>query len=255
MKIITDTTIIQKHVYMDPPAEQIFESRESLIKGVQGHARSRGYAVAIKKSSKDKNVYLKCDRGGIYIDRVQTEEGQLRRDTATRRINCPFQLYGRVIASGGWKLSVQNPEHNHDPDYDNKISHPTARRFDQEQLSMVFHLSDKGLKPREIVDAFRIRYPNSVIKPRDVYNARDLWRKKRAAAEHTAIIEEPDLTPLSHTLTALVSSQHIPQHSITRPDSPPLESTTKRKAPPKCSTCGTIGHNRKFHKKPRELVR
>jgi hypothetical protein len=62
---------------MEPPAEQIFDTREQLIKAAREHAIQRGYIVTIVRSTAQKNVYLGCDRGGYYHDRVKHAENSL----------------------------------------------------------------------------------------------------------------------------------------------------------------------------------
>ncbi|CAG8564418.1 35352_t:CDS:1, partial [Racocetra persica] len=51
---------------LTPLSTGCFESREALIQHAQSHALNYGYAVCIKKSERDKFVYLCCDRGGVY---------------------------------------------------------------------------------------------------------------------------------------------------------------------------------------------
>jgi len=55
---------------MEPPTEQIFDSRELLVASVRQHALSHGYATTIIRSTVNRQVYLGCDRGGTYHNRV-----------------------------------------------------------------------------------------------------------------------------------------------------------------------------------------
>jgi malonate-semialdehyde dehydrogenase (acetylating)/methylmalonate-semialdehyde dehydrogenase len=90
---------------MEPPTEQVFQTREQLLASVQEHALSYGYAVTIIRSVRDRNVCIGCDRGGVYKDRIDGEDGAKRRKTSTRRIGCPFSLYARKLAkSNQWEL-------------------------------------------------------------------------------------------------------------------------------------------------------
>lgn len=116
---------------MEPPTEQIFDNRDLLIASVRQHAVSQGYAITTIRSITEKNIYLGCDRGGTYHDRVNAPEGAKRRTTTTRRIGCPFKLYRKKIIGDKWELQVQNPNHNHAAD-NNMIGHPTARRLIEE---------------------------------------------------------------------------------------------------------------------------
>ena len=51
---------------MEPPIEQVFETREQLLTSIRQHALSHGYAITIINSAKERNICLGCDRGGVY---------------------------------------------------------------------------------------------------------------------------------------------------------------------------------------------
>lgn len=53
---------------MELPVEQVFDSRDLLLAYAREHAISQGYAVTTVRSKADKNIYLGCDRGGVYHD-------------------------------------------------------------------------------------------------------------------------------------------------------------------------------------------
>lgn len=163
---------------MEPPTEQIFDSRDLLIASVRQHALSQGYAVTTIRSITDKYIYLGCDRGGTYRDRVNAPNGAKRRTTTTRRIGCPFKLYGKMLLDDKWELQVQNPNHNHTAD-DNMIGHSAARRLTEEQLQKVLYLSEIGSNPRGILAIIKPEHPNALVTPRDIYNARSALRRQK----------------------------------------------------------------------------
>ena len=164
---------------MEPPKEDVFETRNQLLDSIQEHALSHGYAITIIRSVRDRNITLGCDRGGIYHDRINALDGAKRRKTSTKRIGCPFRLYGKKLASNQWQIQVRNPTHNHKAD-DNMIGHPIARRrqLTEDQNQTIQHLSDIGSKPQYILGLIR-KDPNILIKPRDIYNIRIESRRKR----------------------------------------------------------------------------
>lgn len=163
---------------MEPPTEQVFDSRELLIASVREHALLQGYAVTTIRSNTNKNVFLGCDRGGIYHDRINALEGENRRLTTTRRIGCPFRLYGKRVSEDKWELKVRNPSHNHLAD-NSMIGHPIARRLTEEQLQSILHLSEIGSRPRDILALIRRQYPNALVSSKDIYNARDALRRQK----------------------------------------------------------------------------
>jgi hypothetical protein len=163
---------------MEPPIEQVFDSRELLIASVRQHALSQGYAITTIRSNADKNVFLGCDRGGTYHDRVNAQEGSKRRLTTTRRISCPFRLYGKKIFGAKWELKVRNPSHNHPAD-NCMTGHPAARRLTEEQLQKILHQSEVGSNPRDILSIIKVEYPDALVIPRDIYNARSALRRQK----------------------------------------------------------------------------
>lgn len=78
---------------MEPPKEEIFSTHEQLLTSVRGHAIRHGYVITIQ-------VVLGCDRGGQYRDLATAPDAAKRRFTTTRRIDCPFKLYGKRLPDG-----------------------------------------------------------------------------------------------------------------------------------------------------------
>lgn len=151
------------------------------------------YARTIR-SKADKNIYLDCDLG-VYHDRVNAPEGTKRRWITTRRIGCPFRLYGKRILGDKWELQVQNPSHNHTAD-DSMIGHPAARKLTEEQLQNILQMSEIGSRPRDILAMVRRQYPDSLVSSRDIYNARSALRRQKLGND----------TPLGFLQTALQES-------------------------------------------------
>jgi hypothetical protein len=165
---------------MEPPMEQVFDTREQLLASIQQHALSYGYAITTVRSTRDTNITLGCDRGGVYHDRIDAPDGAKRRRTSTKRIGCQFRLYAKKLDTGQWEIQVRNPTHNHKPD-DNMIGHSLARRrqLTEDQNYTIKHLSDIGSKPRQIISLLRADQPTTLIKPCDLYNIRDELRRKK----------------------------------------------------------------------------
>jgi hypothetical protein len=165
---------------MEPPMEQVFDTREQLLASIQEHAISYGYAITIIRSARDRNICLGCDRGGYYHDRIDAPEGAKRRKTSTKRIGCPFRLYAKKLDTSQWEIQVRDPTHNHEPD-DNMIGHSLARRrqLTEDQNNTIKHLSETGSKPQQIISLLRAEQPTTLIKACDLYNIRDELRRKK----------------------------------------------------------------------------
>ena len=164
---------------MEPPKEEVFDDRELLIASVRQHAVSQGYAIVTTGANANRNVSLGCDRGGTYRDRINAIEGENRRLTTTRRIGCPFKLYGKKIPnSEKWELKVRNPNHNHEAEI-SMIGHPSARKFTDEQLQNILNLSEIGSRPRDILALIKREHPDALVISKDIYNARDALRRQK----------------------------------------------------------------------------
>ena len=95
---------------MLPPPSGQFASRDELLAHVRAFAITQGYAVTVKRSRTDrqgeiKNVTLRCDRGGSYRNRLNLTADSHRRQTASRLLDCPFELFG-TKRNGAWFLEI-----------------------------------------------------------------------------------------------------------------------------------------------------
>ena len=124
---------------------------------------------------------------------MNAPEGAKRRTTTTRRIGCPFKLYGKKIVGDKWELQVQNPSHNHAAD-NNMIGHPTARRLTEEQLQKILDLSETGSKPRDILALLRRQHPDTLVSPKDIYNAREALRRQKLGSSTPLEVSTKDST-------------------------------------------------------------
>ena len=107
-----------------PPPENVqYPSRKGLLDGLQSHARSNGYAIAIRRyNAKDQAMYLKCDRGSVYKARYGLSDATGLRDTGTRLIDCPWSVRAN-FKDNLWTIMVRNANHNHEATT-NAHSHP-----------------------------------------------------------------------------------------------------------------------------------
>ena len=90
---------------LPPPIDQ-FSSYDKLLAHVRAFVLTQGYAVTIKRTRTDvngevKNVTLRCDRGGSYRNSLNLTDDLRHRQTASRLLDCPFELYG-TRRNGVW---------------------------------------------------------------------------------------------------------------------------------------------------------
>lgn len=145
-----------------PPPSATYETREALVGSVNEFAVTNGYVVTIRDSRKDKNVTLGCDRSG----RNKGLDHDYMRRVTTRRIECPFRVYGNTV-NGLWKLSVLHADHNHDAG--DLIAHPGARQLSQSATESVEGLQASFVQPRVILRR-TIESGSGLVTSRDIYN-------------------------------------------------------------------------------------
>lgn len=174
-----------------PPPANRYATREELITNARRFAQSEGYALAIKKSDRDRRVVLGCDRGGNYRNRLNLTDETRQRRTGSRLIGCPFELVGGKNNEGMWELKVKNGEHNH-PRSENMAGHPSARRLDEDRFARIRQMSAAGIRPREMISTLRQGDPNLPVIPRTIYNARNQLRVENLAGRTTiqALLDE-----------------------------------------------------------------
>ncbi len=189
------------------PAPEVFESRQALIASTQSWASHHGYAIVITQSKAGK-VYLGCDRGGAYRNRMHLTDATRRRRTGSRLIGCPFSLVG-VSLNGTWHLYVRDEQQNHAASTTTS-QHPTLQRLSPMQRAEIRELSQAGVAPRAITAFLRREDAGSPVLVRDVYNARTQMQVESLAGRTPIheLMAQLDADQL-HTATKLNVDGHL----------------------------------------------
>ena len=172
---------------LSAPVSRTYYHLETLILVVNEHARNEGYAVVKERTKKRKSgqvykIYLKCDRGGTYVDK--SKPGQRTRDIGTRLTGCPFSITANLQENDQWLLEIRNSEHNH-PSID-ACGHPIHRHLTETAKTSVANVTAAGIEPRQILSSLRLETSESLVSARDVYNSRAKIRRD-ALGSRTAI--------------------------------------------------------------------
>ena len=166
-----------------PPSQ--FSSREELLQHAKDWAARQGYAIVIARSRFNR-LWLKCDRGGVYENRRNlTPEQRKRKRSDSRLLGCPFRMLAVVRKDGVWRVTTENPEHNHSPSEDLSV-HPTLRRLTEAQSQKVNEMTEAGNTPGETLEELRKIWPDIKVLTRDIYNARKKYKAQKEMAEQTA---------------------------------------------------------------------
>ena len=160
---------------MEPPEDGLcYPIFDGLIKQIQEHAATQGYAVVQGRSKKNKKgekrkVWLRCDRTASVLP-----------------------IYD------GWMMKVENGVHNHGPTLAG--SHPSQRRLaiTRAVIDEITNQTLTGSKPAQIISNLRLNEDqnNPLFKNKDIYNIKQAIREKALGS----------LTPTQALLVALHSS-------------------------------------------------
>ncbi|KAJ5165871.1 hypothetical protein N7492_006167 [Penicillium capsulatum] len=153
-----------------PPTDAVFATRDECVAFIRRWGMNHGYVPTIWKSNANRQIYMRCDRSGVFNDQSSAAQGPKRRRTSTRRDGCPFLVYASIKKNSSWRIQVREPCHNHPADT-NLIAHPMARRFTPDQLKLIQSLDAARAPPAAILTALRHLAPDHPIVQRDVYNA------------------------------------------------------------------------------------
>ncbi|CAB4443289.1 unnamed protein product [Rhizophagus irregularis] len=122
---------------------------------------------------------IRCDRGGVCINRIGLTEETRKRHKGTRMIECPFELHA-ARRNGLWCLEVHIANHNHECSED-MSGHSIARQLKDPQLEIVEVMTVAGSCPQEILTTLRQNNSSVLAVNRDIYNVREKFCQKNLA--------------------------------------------------------------------------
>jgi hypothetical protein len=163
--------------------EGLYNSSKEACDALNAHSVSHGYHTRIKRS-KPNNVpqeakrifYLVCDRQG-----APPPPTSVRPRTSSRACGCQYQAVIRRISQEPlqWSLESYN-DHNHPPSLSAE-AHPGYRMAVNRQAgggcSVAVSLLSTGIRPAEVLSNVRDTIPDTLIRPRDIYNLQATRRR------------------------------------------------------------------------------
>lgn len=169
---------------MASPFEQTFSSREELLEALYSYTEANHYTLTTRSSNRDRSIYLQCDRGGIFKDRINAAPGEKRKKGATKQMDCPLKIYAicpkKGPNAGRWLVKDKDLQHNHDLCED-LIGHPAARRHSlkPEQRDLIERLLNYGVAPHRIMSILHAESPDNLIISEDIYNLRKAFNREK----------------------------------------------------------------------------
>ncbi|KAG5542566.1 hypothetical protein RHGRI_022185 [Rhododendron griersonianum] len=138
----------------------------------------------LSKPPRRVDISLGCDRGGCYRNKWHVPMERRQRNTATRLINCPFEIRCKRLDDRLWVLEVKNGSHNHEPSSD-MAGHPSFRRFSKEEIMTIEELTRSGVPPRQILSSLRLRNKKLQAVSRTIYNMKNKLQRENLAGRTT----------------------------------------------------------------------
>jgi hypothetical protein len=144
-----------------------FATRKELIEDLRNSYEQEGVVLTIK-TSKEKRVVLKCDRGGEYVNVLNLTDETRQRETHTRLTGCDFEIVCSSV-KGVWVVCKISGNHNHELG-GNLVGHAVKRRLNELEKAKVRALGGQGLAPKDIICIVRKEFANSHLTAKEIYN-------------------------------------------------------------------------------------
>lgn len=156
---------------MPPPPEGEFPDLPELMKACQDHARSHGYACVTASNNYKRGIaYVRCDRGGDYVNHWKlTDETRVRKNRKKRLVGCKWKARAKRNAAGMWVLTMMEAKHNGHGASDSATAHPSLRQLPAEAVDEARHAFRVGRSPKQVLEMLQHRY-NPAVTAQDVYN-------------------------------------------------------------------------------------
>lgn len=202
---------------MPPPSTGEYPDLQQLMQACQDHARLHGYACVTASNNYKRGIaYVRCDRGGDYVNHWKlTDETRVRKNRKKRLVGCKWKARAKRNSTGTWVLTMMEDKHNgHDPSGD-ATNHPSLRQLPAEAVEEARQAFKAGRSPKQVLELLQQQY-NPAVTAQDVYNLKAKINRidnSATASPLTSRTEadiptDPSLHMQSSTQTLLPGSPH-----------------------------------------------
>ena len=164
---------------MPPPPQHTYPDLQSLMTACQAHGRAHGYACVTSSNNYKRGIaYVRCDRGGEYVNHWNvTPETRVRKNRTRRLVGCKWKARAKRVGDGGeWQLTMMEDKHTgHGPSGD-LSQHPSLRQLPEEAVEAAKRAFDEGRSPKDVLEVLRVWNP--VVTAQDVYNLKAKINRK-----------------------------------------------------------------------------
>jgi hypothetical protein len=144
-----------------------FATQKELIEDLRNNYEQEGVVLTIK-TSKEKWVVLKCDRGGEYVNVLNLTDETRQREMHTRLTDCDFEIVCSSV-KGVWAVRNISGNHNHKLG-GNLAGHAVKCRLSKLENAKVRAFGGQGLAPKDIICIVHKEFVNSHSMANEIYN-------------------------------------------------------------------------------------
>ena len=181
----------------------MFSTRDDVLHWAKSVAYENGFVVVIMRSDTNNGirgrtsfVLIVCERSGQY--RCRKKEF-VRRDTGSRKCECPFKLRGKPVIGGqGWMVKLMCGFHNHEL-AKSLDGHPCAGQLTKDEKTIIADMTKSMVKPRNILLTLKEHNANTCTTIKQIYNARSAYRSSIRGSD----------TEIQHLIKLLERNQYI----------------------------------------------
>ncbi len=127
-----------------------------------------GYMVVTIKTSKEKQVVMKCDQGEEYVNMLNLTDETRQKETHMRRTGYEFKIVCSSV-KGVWVVRKISSSHNHDLG-GNLVGHAVKCYLSKLEKVKVRAFGGQGLAPKDILCILHKEFANSHSTTKEIYN-------------------------------------------------------------------------------------
>lgn len=156
---------------MPPPPEGEFPDLPQLMNACQEHGRQHGYACVTSSNNYKRGIaYVRCDRGGEYVNHWKlTDETRVRKNRTRRLVGCKWKARAKRNAAGNWVLTMMHDKHSGHGPSTNATAHPSLRQLSSEAQEAARQAFEEKRSPKQVLELLQQQF-NPAVTAQDVYN-------------------------------------------------------------------------------------
>ena len=156
-------------------------SRKEMQTKSNGFASTQWYVIVVARSKITRwglqRVYYKCDCGGTYKNNHNFSDGEKKRRTSSRLMECSFKGRGDGNADGIWTFGITTATHNHSSSL-YLAGHSIYQKLSHELVVITKGLLDATVPPQSIQKQSKLTHGINVPLKKLYHTIQQLFKKE-----------------------------------------------------------------------------